>query len=97
MSHSTDSFTPAAPWWKFGHVWLAVSGPLIVVVASFLRLYLAVHGTDPVVDDNYYQAGLNINKTLAPAPQNLAPAMQARNHAATGVVPGVVPGVPPAR
>ena len=24
------------PWWKFGHVWLVVSGPAIVVAASFI-------------------------------------------------------------
>jgi hypothetical protein len=23
----------SAPWWKFGHVWLVISGPAIVVVA----------------------------------------------------------------
>ena len=34
MSNPTSSSTPAAPWWKFGHVWLVVSGPLIVVVEN---------------------------------------------------------------
>jgi hypothetical protein len=87
MSNPTSSSTPAAPWWKFGHVWLVVSGPLIVVVASFLTFYLAARGMDPVVDENYYQTGLDINKTLATQPESLAPAMQARNHAATGIVP----------
>ncbi len=87
---STSSNTPA-PWWKFGHVWLVVSGPLIVVVASFLTFYIAVRGMDPIVDENYYQAGLDINKSLAAKPESLAPAMQARNHAATGVVPTTAP------
>ena len=35
----------AQPWWKFGHVWLVVAGPLIVVVASFITLYLAVRSS----------------------------------------------------
>ena len=74
------------PWWQFGHVWLVVSGPLTVVIASFFTFYLAAVGTDPLVDENYYQHGMEINRTLADAPQSLAPAMQARNHAATGVV-----------
>ncbi len=73
-------------WWQFGHVWLVLSGPAIVVVASFVTFYLAAKGMDPVVDENYYQAGLEINKSLADKPQSLAPAMQARNHAATGLV-----------
>ena len=41
-----------APWWKFGHVWLVVSGPVVVVVASFITLYLAVTRPDPVVSDD---------------------------------------------
>lgn len=73
------------PWWHFGHVWLVLSGPAIVVVAGFITLYLAMSGADPVVDENYYQKGIEINRTLGAAPESLAPAMQARNHAATGV------------
>ena len=26
------------PWWKFGHVWLVIAGPLIVIVAGFVAL-----------------------------------------------------------
>lgn len=74
-------------WWRFGHVWLVISGPVIVVVASFITLFLAVKGTDPVVDEDYYRKGLEINKTLADNPSSLAPAVQARNHAQTGVAP----------
>ena len=73
-----------APWWKFGHVWMVFGGPAIVVVASFITLYLAVSGADPVVDADYYRTGIEINKTLADNPASLAPATLARNHAATG-------------
>lgn len=73
------------PWWKFGHVWLVIAGPLIVVVASFITLYLAVVGKDPVMDEDYYRKGIEINKALADNPSSLAPATQARNHAQTGV------------
>lgn len=75
------------PWWKFGHVWMVVAGPAIVVVASFITLYLAVTRVDPVLDEDYYQKGLHINQTLADNPASLAPALQGRNHAATGVQP----------
>jgi hypothetical protein len=37
------------------------------------------------MDENYYQKGIEINKTLGGTPSSVAPAMQARNHAATGV------------
>ena len=82
------------PWWRFGYVWLVLSGPAIVVVAGFVTLYLAVSGADPVVDPNYYQKGIEINRTLATTPESLAPAVQARNHAATGVKPPAAPTTP---
>lgn len=74
------------PWWKFGHVWLVISGPAAVVVAGFITLYLAMTHVDPVLDQDYYRKGININKTLAdrPAP-GMVPAIQGRNHMATEV------------
>lgn len=76
---------PAAPWWKFGHVWLVISGPAIVVVAGFITLWIAVVRPDPVVAEDYYQQGIEINKTLQAPKKSLAPAMKGRNHAATPV------------
>lgn len=64
---------------------MVVGGPAIVVLASFVTLYLAISRPDPVMDENYYQKGIEINKTLGGTPSSTAPAMQARNHAATGV------------
>ena len=74
---------PSAPWWKFGHVWMVVAGPAIVVVASFITLYLAVSRPDPVISEDYYRQGIDINKTIG-NDASLAPALQAGNHAATG-------------
>jgi hypothetical protein len=82
---SEPKLIPSAPWWKFGHVWMVIAGPAIVVVASIITFYLAASGKDPVVDEDYYRKGIEINKTLADNPASLAPATQARNHAATGV------------
>ena len=73
------------PWWKYGHVWLVIAGPAIVVVASFITLYLAITRPDPVLDEDYYRKGMEINRSLADNPSSLAPAVKARNHAATGV------------
>lgn len=75
------------PWWKLWHMWLIIGGPLAVVIASFFTLYLAITRPDAVIDDDYYRHGLEINKTLNAARDNLAPAMQARNNAATGIKP----------
>jgi len=76
----------AAPWWKFGYVWLVLSGPAIVVIASFFTFYLAYVGMDVVVDEGAYQKGLNPNQSAPRSAKTLAPAIDARNHAATGVV-----------
>jgi hypothetical protein len=87
MSQTTQGSSDPTPqkWWKYGHVWMVVGGPAIVVMASFFTLYLAITRPDPVTDENYYQKGIEINKTLGGNPSSAAPAMQARNHAATGV------------
>lgn len=85
MPNSTPDSPP--PWWKFGYVWLVLAGPAVVVVASFITLYLAVTRPDPLVSQDYYREGININQTLGEAATaaSLAPAIQARNHAQTGV------------
>ena len=65
-------------------VWLIIAGPLAVIIAGFVTLFIAVRTPDPVVAEDYYRRGLNINKTLADEnAKSLAPAMQSRNHAAT--------------
>ena len=84
MSTVSSSATPAAaPWWKFGHVWRVLAGPLVVIVAGFITLWLAMSRPDPVVAEDYYQRGIDINKTLEHPEKSLAPAMKGRNHAAT--------------
>jgi uncharacterized protein len=70
------------PWWKHGHVWLLVAGPAAVVVAGVVTAWLAVRGADPLVAEDYYRRGIEINKQLA-AERARMPAAQARNHAAT--------------
>lgn len=77
----------AEPWWKFGHVWLVIAGPAIVIVAGFVTLWIALSKPDPVVAEDYYRKGIEINQTLEQQAQsqdqNLMPAMKGRNHAAT--------------
>jgi len=72
------------PWWRFGLVWMVFGGPAVVVVAGFITLYIAVTNPDPV---------LNVTpRTAQQERQGItnAPAMQGRNHAATGELPAVL-------
>ena len=76
--------TQTKPWWKYPLVWLVIGGPLVVVVASIVTMVIAIRSPDPVVEQDYYRKGLNINQTLADEKaREMLPAMQARNHAAT--------------
>lgn len=75
------------PWWRTGFMWLVVGGPLAVIIASFITLYYALKVPDPVVDEDYYRKGIEINKTLEDKRDGLVPAIQGRNHAATGIKP----------
>jgi hypothetical protein len=86
MNESIDN-QPSQPWWHYGHMWLVVGGPLTVVIASFITLYLAITVPDPVTDVDYYRKGIEINKTLDDKHDGFVPAIQGRNHAATGVKP----------
>ena len=77
---------PAKPWWSFGMVWLIIAGPAIVVVAAFITLYLAIAIPDPVLPTEALNPR-NAIENQSKLEKAMAPAMQARNHAATGVVP----------
>ncbi|MBI3369667.1 MAG: hypothetical protein HY021_14820 [Burkholderiales bacterium] len=59
------------PWWRVPMVWLVISGPALVVVASLATMVLAVHGADRP-----------LRETSSPRADAQTPATQARNHAA---------------
>ncbi len=84
---------PPVAWWRVPQMWLVVGGPLVVVAASLVTAWIAVHNADPVIDKaqierERQQAAMALegqarDDTLI----KLQPAHQARNHAASPVVP----------
>jgi len=78
-AHAPSPLPATPPWWTFGHVWLVLAGPLLVVVASFITMYIAYTRVDPVVDENYYQKGMA-----------LAPAIQSRDHTDSALAPATI-------
>jgi hypothetical protein len=63
------------PWWRFGMVWLVISGPAAVMLAGSVTAWIAWSHIDPVILE-------------APVPATEreatnAPALKVRNHAAT--------------
>ncbi len=83
----------SGPWWRYPHMWLVVGGPAIVVVAAFVTLYLAVTHPDPVYSDAPH-ASRAAQRPADEVGATSVPAMQARNHAATGGVPPQAPADP---
>ena len=68
---------PAAPWWRFPMVWFALAGPALVVVAGAATVAIAFAHPDPAIVET--AAPSAVIDRAAPT----APALQARNHAAT--------------
>ena len=66
------------PWWRVGVMWLVFGGLGVVVIASFMLLATALRHADTVVPYVTVRSAAPITPS-APS----APAMQARNHAAT--------------
>ncbi len=73
----------SAPWWSYGHVWLVLSGPLLVVVASLISAVVAFQGNDTVMQGRDESEIAALRAMQADKDRSLAPAVQARNHAAT--------------
>jgi len=61
--------TLALPWYRHRWPWLLIAGPGLVVVASFITLWLAIVSDDGLVTEDYYKKGLAINQTLARSDQ----------------------------
>jgi uncharacterized protein len=79
-----------APWWRYPLVWMVIAGPAVVIVAGIATVWIALRTPDPVVAEDYYRRGMQINRTLADQRKALLPAVQGRNHAASP--PAAIPG-----
>lgn len=80
-----DKVLDDKPWWQFGHLWLVISGPAIVIVASFITLYLVLTSPNEVISGQDMEVGTTNGAKMIKGGE--ASAMQARNHAQTGEVP----------
>lgn len=67
------------PWWRHPMVWLVISGPLSVVIASIISAVVAVRGADPVLLRDESGGASEVHDGV----DSMTPALAARNHAAT--------------
>ncbi|WP_234263231.1 nitrogen fixation protein FixH [Hydrogenophaga sp. NFH-34] len=99
VMNSPQKTPPASapiPWWRVPHMWLVLGGPMAVVVAGIATAVIAYCNQDPVLDKVEYERDLAAAKALqgkerVDALVKMQPAGQARNHAASPVVPGEAP------
>lgn len=82
MSQAHSTGVAPEPWWRIKMLWLVIGGPVAVVIASFVTLYIVVSHPDEVLRN---PAGSEPVAHKASDAAHL-PALQARNHAATGGV-----------
>jgi uncharacterized protein len=79
-----EGAAPAAPWWRHPMVWVVLSGPIVVVIASLVTAAIAWRHIDPVIGQTpggVLRAADDMATTSDPK-DPLAPALKARNHAA---------------
>jgi hypothetical protein len=52
------------PWYKQFWPWFLMALPASAVVAGIITIFIAMNNPDGLVKDDYYKAGLGINRTL---------------------------------
>ena len=72
------------PWYAYGHLWLVISGPVSVVLACLVTFYFIANSPNQIITGQDIEIE---NIKSAKIEGRDAPAMMARNHAATGVIP----------
>lgn len=73
---------PGQTWWREPMMWLVVGGPVAVVVAALVTVWIAVTHVDPLIDKRAPSQSNEVASARALQRADL-PAGQARNHVAT--------------
>ena len=84
-----------APGYKHRWPWLLMSGPVVVIVAGFVTMWISFSGADALVVDDYYKQGKAINQDLRRdrVASNLGLQFSLRYDAASGNLVGGVKGL----
>lgn len=91
MANTDQRSNPSGstPWWRVKMVWLVIGGPVLVVIASFITLSLALKYPDPVLRTSTSPGTASASRpaeeegSTKVVPADL-PALQGRNNAITG-------------
>ena len=60
----STAMNEVSPWYKQFWPWFIMAFPASAVIAGIATVFIAISNPDGLVKDDYYKAGLGINKTL---------------------------------
>lgn len=52
------------PWYKEPWPWIIMAGPVTVIIAGVITIWLAMTSFDGMVEDDYYKQGLAVNQRI---------------------------------
>ena len=83
-----------APWYKHRWPWLLMAGPVAVLIAGIITMWISFSGADALVVDDYYKQGKAINQDLRRdhAAARLGLSLSIRYDAAAGTLLGQLHG-----
>lgn len=90
---------PVQPWYRHRWPWLLMAGPMAVLVAGFITMWISFSGADALVVDDYYKQGKAINQDLRrdQTAATLGLFAELRYDAASGTLSGQIGGAHSAR
>ena len=82
------------PWYRHRWPWLLMAGPVTVLIAGFITMWISFTGADALVVDDYYKQGKAINQDLRRdhVASSLGLKLALRYDAAKGVLSGQLIG-----
>lgn len=82
------------PWYKHRWPWLLMAGPVAVLIAGFITMWISFSGADALVVDDYYKQGKAINQDLRRdrTAASLGLSLSLRYDVAAGVLVGQLHG-----
>jgi hypothetical protein len=71
MIHHSNSILSVnnRPWWTFGHLWLVLSGPIVVIIAGLVTVYISFAYKDTVVNSRELNKSHKVVRSFSPALQ----------------------------
>jgi hypothetical protein len=56
--------TASQPWYREPWPWILAAGPIAVILAGVVTVWLAITSNDGLVADDYYKRGLEVNQVI---------------------------------